>query len=145
MKRSFSFLLAALLAIGSTGLAFAQAYPSKPIRLLIPFASGGITDTIARTIGQKLSENLGQQVVVDSRPGGNTLIGTEIAAKSTPDGYTIILVTSTFVTTPSLLKLPYDPIKDFAPVIQVATTPVVLVVHTGWLGIRRPPAPLWRS
>ena len=112
-------------------MALAQAtYPTKPIRFISPFAPGGSTTAMARLIGQKLTESWGQQVIVDNRPGGNTIIGTDTLAKSTPDGYTIILTTNTHVINPSLIpKLPYDPIKDFAPVGTVYSSEFVLVIN----------------
>src|SRR5579862_6361425 len=91
-------------------------YPAKPIRLIVPYPPGAGTDIIARTVGQKLGEALGQQIVVDNRGGGG-VIGADAAAKSPPDGYTMVLVTSTFAMTPALQKPPYDPIRDFTPLI----------------------------
>jgi len=115
------------------GLANAQeAYPSKPIRFIIPFTPGGSTSVLARLIGQKLSESWGQQVIVDNRPGGNTIIGSEALVKSAPDGYTILQVTPFHVTNPHLFpKLPYDPIKDFAPVATLVVSEFVLVLNPG--------------
>jgi tripartite-type tricarboxylate transporter receptor subunit TctC len=108
----------------------AQSYPVKPIRLVVPFTPGGPNDILARLIGQKMNERWGQQVIVDNRPGGATVIGTEYAAKSPPDGYTLLIVSPTTATNPSLLrKLPYDTLRDLAPVILLATSPNVLVVH----------------
>jgi tripartite-type tricarboxylate transporter receptor subunit TctC len=106
-----------------------QAYPSKPIRLITPYPPGGGTSVVARLMSQKLTERWGQQVLVDNRPGGNTIIGTQILVESPPDGYTLILVISTHVIVPSLFSAPYDPIKDFAPVTTLATSDYVLVVH----------------
>ncbi len=110
-------------------LALAQAYPSKPIRWIVPFVPGGSTTIIARLLGQKLTESWGQQVVVDNRGGGNTIIGSEALAKSAPDGYTILQVTSTHVINPSLLATPYDAIKDFAPVATLVATETLMVVN----------------
>jgi len=116
--------------VGLAGLATAQqAYPIKPIRFIVPFPPGGSTTSVARIVGQKLSENWGQQVIVDNRGGGNTIIGTEALTKSAADGYTILLAISTHVLLPSLQPLPYDAIKDFAPVATVASTEFVLVIH----------------
>jgi tripartite-type tricarboxylate transporter receptor subunit TctC len=110
--------------------AWAQPYPSKPIRIVVPLAAGGPTDVLARGISQKLSENLGQGVVIDNRAGANTSVGTEIVARATPDGHTLLLTVNGLTINPSLYaKLPYDPIKDFAPITLVATSPLVLVVH----------------
>jgi tripartite-type tricarboxylate transporter receptor subunit TctC len=107
------------------------AYPVKPIRLVVPFAPGGSTDTIARLIGQKLDEGLGQQVIIDNRPGAGGNLGVDYVAKSAPDGYTLIFGhVGTFGFGPSLYaKLPYDPIRDFAPVALFAMVPNMLVVH----------------
>jgi tripartite-type tricarboxylate transporter receptor subunit TctC len=108
----------------------AQSYPVKPIRLVVPFTPGGPNDILARLIGQKMGESWGQQVIVDNKPGGATVIGTEYAAKSPPDGYTLLIVSPTTATNPSLMrKLPYDTLRDLAPVILLATSPNVLVVH----------------
>ena len=107
-------------------------YPSKPIRLVVPFPAGGSTDIIGRLVAQKLSDRLGQQVVVDNRGGAGGTIGTDNAAKSPADGYTLLLsTTSTLAVAPSAYsKLAYDPVRDFAPVALVAITPYLLVVNT---------------
>ncbi len=104
-------------------------YPAKPIRLIVPFVPGGSTTIVARMIGQKLTDAWGQQVVVDNRGGGNTIIGSEAMVKAAPDGYTILHVTSTHVINPSLLKTPYDAVKDFAPVATMVGTETLLVVN----------------
>jgi tripartite-type tricarboxylate transporter receptor subunit TctC len=112
--------------------AFAQAaYPDRPIRLVVAFAPGGFTDIVGRVTAARLSEALGQQVVVDNKAGAGGIIGTEVGAKAPPDGYTLLLGTiSTHAMNPHLYKsLPYDPVKDFAPVARVATSPNILVVH----------------
>ena len=107
-----------------------QAYPSKPMRIIIPFPPGGSNDVLARIVGVKLTESLGQQVIVDNRGGGNTIIGTEAAAKSPADGYTLLLAGSTQVSLPSLYRsLPFDVVRDFAPVATIARSEFVLVVH----------------
>src|SRR5262245_3915170 len=107
-----------------------ENFPSRPIRFITPFAPGGSTTAMARVIGQKMSENWGHNVIVDNRPGGNTIIGTDALAKSTPDGHTILLTTNAHVINPSLFpKLPYDPIKDFAPVGNVYSSAFVLVTN----------------
>ena len=117
------------LLMGFAGsVAAQQDYPNKPIRLIVPFPPGGSTTIIARLIGQKLTESWGQQVIVDNRGGGNTIIGTEALAKSAPDGYTILLVTSTHIINPSLLTTPYDALKDFAPVATVVGTETLMVL-----------------
>ncbi len=109
------------------------AYPTKPIRLIVAFPPGGSTDIIARLVGQRVGEKLGQQIVIDNRGGAGGTIGTEIAARATPDGYTLTMgTTSTHViAVGAYAKLKYDPIKDFEPITLVATTPYLLVVHPG--------------
>jgi tripartite-type tricarboxylate transporter receptor subunit TctC len=110
--------------------AVAQAtYPTKPIRWIVPFVPGGSTTVIARLLGQKLTESWGQQVVVDNRGGGNTIIGSEALVRAAPDGYTILQVTSTHTINPSLLATPYDAIKDFAPVATLVATETLIVVN----------------
>jgi len=131
-KRTSRFLLLHLVLILLLPFAaFSQtAYPTRPIRLITPFAPGGSTTTVGRVIGQKLTESWGQNVIVDNRPGGNMIIGTDALAKATPDGYTILLTTNAHVINPSLFsKLPYDPIKDFAPVGNVYISEFVLVIN----------------
>jgi tripartite-type tricarboxylate transporter receptor subunit TctC len=122
--------LAAFAAAASPG-ALAQAFPNKPIRLIAPFAPGGALDLIARGVGAKLSEGVGQPVVVENRAGASGAIGSEAVAKSAPDGYTILLgATTTHGINPALNpNLPYDPVKDFTPISLVATIPHVLVTH----------------
>lgn len=123
-------LFIALLMAFEVGAYAEEVYPSKPIRFIIPFTPGGSTSVLARLIGQKLSENWGQQVIVDNRPGGNTIIGSETLVKSPPDGYTILQVTPFHVTNPHLVsKLPYDPIKDFAPVATLVVSEFILVLN----------------
>ena len=111
--------------------AAAQSYPSRPIRLIVPFTPGGTTDILARTVGQKMTEALGAQVIIDNRPGAAGSIGAEIAAKAKPDGYTLLMGhIGTLAVNPALYaRLPYDPIRDFAPITLVALVPNILVVH----------------
>jgi tripartite-type tricarboxylate transporter receptor subunit TctC len=117
----------ALLAVNS---AVAQPYPTKPIRLIVPFAPGGGTDITARAIAMKLTEALGQTVVVDNRAGANGTIGADIAAKAPPDGYTLSMISSSHSVNPSIMKkLPYDLIADLAPVTQATTQPYALILH----------------
>jgi tripartite-type tricarboxylate transporter receptor subunit TctC len=124
------FLLMFLFIAG--GSAQAQTYPSKTVRLIVPFAAGGSTDIIGRVLAQKLAEAWGQQVIVDNRPGGSTVIGTDIVAKSAPDGHTLLVTPAPFTIVPSLLKkLPYDPARDFEPITLINTTPLVVVVNPG--------------
>lgn len=118
--------------MGLTAHAYAQQnYPTRPIRFITPYAPGGSTTYMARMVGQHYMERWGQNVIVDNRPGGNTIIGTETLAKSPPDGYTIMLVTSTLSILSSLTKTPYDPIKDFAPIASIGYAPQVLVLFPG--------------
>src|SRR4249920_2385035 len=108
----------------------AQPFPSKAVRLVVPFPPGGGSDIISRTLGQKLSEMWGQPVVIDNRPGGSTIIGTDVVAKSAPNGYTLLVTTAPFAIVPSLTdNLPYDPVKDFEPITLINTTPLVVVVN----------------
>jgi tripartite-type tricarboxylate transporter receptor subunit TctC len=120
-----------LLMSAVAGLAAAQAsYPSKPIRMIVPFPPGGGVSSVARVVGPKLTESWGQQVVIDNRPGGNTIIGSEALVKSAPDGYTLILVSSAHVINHYLLpNIPYHAVKDFAPVATTSSGPYVLVAH----------------
>ena len=124
-------LIALALAL-TAGATCAQSYPTKAVRLVVPFLAGGSTDIVGRTIAQKLSEMWGQQAFVDNRPGGGTTIGTDMAAKAAPDGYTLLVTPAPFTINPSLLaKLPYDALTDFAPITLINTTPLVMVVHPG--------------
>ncbi len=108
----------------------AEAYPDKPIRLIIPQPPGGTSDILARVLALKLAENLRQQIIIDNRAGASGTIGTDLAAKSPPDGYTLVLVYTTHATTPGIYgKLPYDPVADFAPITLAAAAPLLLVVH----------------
>lgn len=125
-------LLAALAAFAAAahGPAAAQDYPSRPIRLIVPFAPGGGSDFMGRLIGQKLSEQLGQQVVVDNRPGAASLVGTQIASRGAPDGYTLLLADAGFTINIAFFKDPkYDALKDFDPISVIAGTPYILVVN----------------
>jgi tripartite-type tricarboxylate transporter receptor subunit TctC len=111
--------------------AHAQAYPSKPIRFVVPYPAGGPLDTVARLLGAKVGESVKQPVIVDNKPGAGGNIGADLVAKSPPDGYTILMgATATHAVNPTLYKnIPYDAVKDFAPITQVATTPNILVVN----------------
>ena len=127
------FLVAALCAAPmlQSGASMAQAWPSKPIRMMVPFPPGGSTDIVARIVAQKLSERLGQSIVIENRGGGGGTIGTAAVAKSAPDGYSLAVAsTSTHVVAPGVYaKLEYDPVKDFAPVGLMAVSPYLLVVN----------------
>ena len=105
-------------------------YPDKPVRLVVPFAAGGGVDILARLLAQKLGDAWARNVVVDNRPGGGTVIGSELVARSTPDGYTLLVTANPFTSNPALVpKLPYDTARDFAPVTMIASSPLLLVVH----------------
>jgi tripartite-type tricarboxylate transporter receptor subunit TctC len=122
-------LLLAAACAGASGAAFAQAWPAKPVRMIVPIAGGGSTDAIARLVGTRLGEAWGQTVLVENRPGGSTMIGAEVVARATPDGYTMLMATSAFPANFSLFrKVPYK-LADFAPVSNVAESPNVLAVH----------------
>ena len=130
-KRHLLTLLAALgLAAGLIPLAHAQSYPSKPIRLIVPFPAGGATDLFARSLSQKLGERLGQSVVVDNKPGAGGTLGSDLAAKAPADGYTLLLsTTSTHSIGPNLNpKIPYDAMRDFTPIGQVGNAPSIMLV-----------------
>ncbi len=123
--------IAVLMALCFASAAHAQAgYPSRPVKVIVPFAPGGPSDVIARLLAQKFSESLGQQFYVENHAGGGGNLGTALAARSAPDGYTILVASSSFMINPGLYaKVPYDPYNDFDPVTEIATTPNVLVVH----------------
>jgi tripartite-type tricarboxylate transporter receptor subunit TctC len=126
----FALRWLALIGLLAPASLIAQAYPLKPIRMIVGFAPGGGTDVTARAIVQQLSEGLGQRVVIDNRPGANGVLGTDIAAKSPPDGYTILMVNSGHTVNPGMYpKLPYDTIRDFAPISLVVMLSNLLVVH----------------
>lgn len=111
-----------------TGLA--QSYPVKPVRLVVPYPPGGGTDIIARIVGQRLSEGFGQQIIIDNRGGAGGTIGTDVVAKSAPDGYTLLMAPTSHVINPSIYsKLPYDTVRDFAPITLAASATILLVVH----------------
>jgi len=121
---------AALLSTAFGGIASAQSYPTRPVRIVVPLAPGGNVDLVTRNLAAKLAESLGQQVVVDNRPGGSGIIGSELVARSAPDGYTLLAAANTLVLTPGLIaKVPYDPVKDYAGVSLIAMLPQALVVH----------------
>jgi len=126
------FVLSAVFtpSLGTAVLA-ADSFPIKPVRLIISFTPGGSTDIIARLIATKLSERLGKQVVPDNRAGAGGTIGTEMVAKSEPDGYTLLFTSASHAINPSLYKLPYDPVKSFVPIAKMGSGPVVLTVYPG--------------
>ena len=128
-------LLALLIAVGlisTMGVAYAQKYPDHPLRLVVPFATGGTSDILARFVAPPLWAALGQPVVVDNRPGAGSNVGNEIVAKATPDGYTLLMATPALSSNQALYtKLNYDPAANFAPITLVAEIPIALVVHPG--------------
>src|SRR5688572_5038478 len=124
---SIASVLAMLLFAGG---AAAQAFPSKPVRLVVPFPAGGSNDVVARALSQPLSKALGQSVVVENRPGANTIIGTEVVARAPADGHTVLIVGFTFLSNAALRpKLPYDSMKDFVAVTRLGTQPFVFTIH----------------
>ena len=131
LRIPLALLLGAFIGLGVAGQVSAQPYPTRPIKLLVPFTAGGGTDLLARILAQKMSENLGQQIVVENKPGGNTLIATEAVARATPDGSTLIMQTNNLAANPTLYlgKMSFDTLKDLAPVSLVAGNPHVLVVN----------------
>lgn len=123
-------LTCALAVVLGVGFAHAEDYPTRPIRVIVPQSAGGSTDVVARLVGQRLSESLGQTVVIDNRPGSGSLNGTEIVARAAPDGYTLLVVAASFSISPAVRrKLPFDVIRDFAPISQLVDLPHLLVVH----------------
>jgi len=130
MRRSLVTMVGGLLLGLQPVLASAQIFPTKPVRWIVPFPPGGAADISSRLIGQKLGERWGQQVIIDNRPGAGGNLGTELAARAAPDGYTVVLVPATFTTYPSLTRKPlFDPVKDFSPISLVSSSPLMLVVH----------------
>lgn len=129
IRQSLFSILCGILSIFSTAVA-GQDFPSKTVRILVPFPPGAGPDIVARTVGQKLTGRWRQQIVVDNRPGGGGNIGVEAAAKAAPDGHTLLLASNHVTINPSLFnKVPYDPIRDFVPVTLAAVTPNILAVH----------------
>jgi tripartite-type tricarboxylate transporter receptor subunit TctC len=129
MKHRIISSFVAVSCAAFAGLAYGQAYPSKPIRIVAPFAPGGGTDLIARVAAQKMTESLGQQSVVDNRPGAGGTLGAELGAKAPPDGYTFTLIAGSYAVNPSLFKLNFDSINDITPIIQLSQGPFLVVVH----------------
>jgi tripartite-type tricarboxylate transporter receptor subunit TctC len=131
MLRYAAAALALPAAVLFTGIAAAQGYPNKPIRLMVPFPPGGSTDIVARIVAQKLGAQLGQSLVIENRGGAGGTLGTAVVAKAAPDGYSLVVgTTSTHVVAPSVYqRLDYDPVKDFAPITLIAVTPYLLVVN----------------
>ena len=130
-RRALALLAMTVCVLWGSGVhaAAADNYPSRPIRLVVPVPPGGSSDGVARVIGQRLSDSWGQQVIIDNRSGAAEIIGTDIVAKANPDGYSLVLVSLRYSVNPSVLKLPYDALKDFEPVIMTAAVGNVLVVN----------------
>ena len=119
----------AVILAAESGYAGAQSFPMRPVRLISPFPPGGFNDILSRLVGKTLTESWGQQVVVDNRPGANMIVGTNLAAKSAPDGYTMVMAAIPHAINPGLYKLPYDSVKDFTPIVMICFVPNLLVVH----------------
>src|SRR4051812_40485939 len=129
MRPFLTIAVAALLALGAS-VAVAQPYPSRPVKIVVPATPGGAIDLIARTLGEKMTGSFGQPVVVENKPGAANNLGTDFVAKSPPDGYTLLIVASSHATNKHLYKsLPYDPVKDFEPVVYTHVVPLLLAVH----------------
>ena len=124
-------LAAAQAATGAPAHSQPAPYPNRPIRFIVPLPPGGGADLVARVAADRLSKNLGQQIVIDNRPGGGTVIGAEMAARAAPDGYTLLLGTATThaINASLVRKLPYDPVKDFAPICLIAVLPQIFIGH----------------
>ncbi len=129
MKRRRVLLVLALAAAVATAHAQTGKWPEKPVRMIVPLAPGGSVDIIARMVAARLSDEFGQQFVVDNRPGAGTTIGAAIAARANPDGYTIIMMSPAFASSAALYKLPYDPIKGIAPIVMIAAGPMFVTMH----------------
>ncbi len=122
-------IMAALLAGVATAAGAQHAYPTKPLRIISPYPAGGTTDILARLVGPRLTESWGQPVIVDNRPGGSTIIGSELMVKSPADGHTLLSILTSHVIVPNLVATPYDAVRDFAAVATIAGTQLILVVH----------------
>ena len=128
--RCLALLCMALLVLPA-GNAGAQTYPARPVRLIVPYAPGGGTEILARALAPRVSDALGQSLEIENRGGAGGNIGADTVAKSQPDGYTLLMAANTIAINAGLQKLPFDPVKDFAPVTMLATAPLLLAVHPG--------------
>ena len=126
-----TLLMTPCLSLALTTAVTAQNYPTKPLRIIVPFPPAGSNDIVARAVATPLGERLGKQVIVDNRPGAGAVVGTELAASAPKDGHTLLIVSLTHAINPWLYKLPYDPIKGFAPIAMIASGPMVLTVNPG--------------
>src|SRR5215212_7681231 len=132
MVDRFSVVLGAALCACLSGAIAAESYPSRPVRMIIPAGAGGVTDILGRVIASKLTDNLGQQVIVDNRPGASGIVGSQIVAKSAPDGYTLLMVFPSHPVNPALYPtdIPYDTVKAFQPISMVSAVAPVLIVSS---------------
>jgi tripartite-type tricarboxylate transporter receptor subunit TctC len=128
MRKLLALLLAAPL-LGALLPVFAQSYPAKPVRIIVPFAPGGGSDLAGRLVAAKLSERMGGQFIVDNRPGAGSNLGAELAVKAPADGYTLLLISASYTVNPSVYKLSFDPINDITPIIQISGGPYVVAIH----------------
>jgi tripartite-type tricarboxylate transporter receptor subunit TctC len=129
MRRTTLVLLAILIVAVAAAPGWAQQYPAKPIRLIVPFAPGGGVDFIARLVGQKLGEALGQQIIVENRPGAGSAIGTDAVIRAAPDGYTLLEISPSYTINPSLQPPKFDPLNDYTPIVLIGKGPFVVVAH----------------
>ena len=130
MKRRSALLAALSVCLSNAAFSAAPGYPNKPVRMVVPYAAAGPTDTLARIVANKFSELWGQQVIVDNRPGANSIVGTEIVARAQPDGYTLLVALPAFAINPTMYpKLSYDTLRDFAPVSMMGTAGYVIIVN----------------
>jgi tripartite-type tricarboxylate transporter receptor subunit TctC len=129
-RRNLLAAAAALIVVSTATAGLAQSYPSKPVRVVVPYPPGGSTDIVARVIGEQLSQSMGQRFVVDNRPGAGGNIGMQLAAGAEPDGYTVVVGTTAHAINMTLFKdLPYDTVKDFEPIALLTEIPLILVVN----------------
>ncbi len=132
LKRRLALALGMLLIAGAGSSALAQTYPNRPVRIIVPYPAGGTVDAVARVVAQRLTEQMGQSFIVENRAGANGVIGSDAVAKAAPDGYTLLVQASTFVTNPILLKnLPYDMMRDFTPISNIGSVPLIVTAHPG--------------
>jgi len=132
VRKTTAALVIALLSFGATASHAQDNYPSRPVKIMIAFPVGGLLDTVSRVVGEKLSQQLGQQIIIEARPGAGGTIATQAVAKADPDGYTLMMINDNHALNPSVFKnIPYDSVKDFTPIGFVGSTPLVFAVHPG--------------